>query len=291
MPIRVVGLNYRVASIEVRENFAMDSDAVSKTLLEWRESFPGIEAALLSTCNRTELYFASDLDVLPSYEEVFPFLVAPSRRHNNDITFDRYSDVLQTLEERDAAEQLHLGRVVARKGVGQSKESEIFFAGDAEVGMEQSGGGGKMQPSVMICSVKPARGEEPSCVRRNQPTRGHRRAGGDGGAMPEKFPFPGNITLCARVEFHDPVFKSIWQGFTFGASLACCRIVADERLGARTARTAAGAVKLRQHVLGLPCIEIHRIGRQNGEIKIVREQRFVVRRFVDERSHAGTADA
>ena len=106
MPIRVVGLNYRVASIEVRENFAMDSDAVSKTLLEWRESFPGIEAALLSTCNRTELYFASDLDVLPSYEEVFPFLVAPSRRHNNDITFDRYSDVLQTLEERDAAEQL-----------------------------------------------------------------------------------------------------------------------------------------------------------------------------------------
>ena len=106
MPIRVVGFNYRVASIEVRENFAMDSDAVSKTLLEWRESFPGIEAALLSTCNRTELYFASDLDVLPSYEEVFPFLVAPSRRHNNDITFDRYSDVLQTLEERDAAEQL-----------------------------------------------------------------------------------------------------------------------------------------------------------------------------------------
>ena len=106
MPIRVIGLNYRVASIDVREIFAMDSDAVASTLLEWRESFPGTEAALISTCNRTELYFASDLDALPNYKDVFPFLVAPKRRNTEETTFDRYCDFLQTMEERDAAEHL-----------------------------------------------------------------------------------------------------------------------------------------------------------------------------------------
>ncbi len=106
MPIRVIGLNYRVASIEVREIFAMDSNAVADALLEWRESFPGIEAALISTCNRTELYFASDLDVLPNDKDVFPFLVAPNRRNAEETTFDRYRDFLQTMEERDAAEHL-----------------------------------------------------------------------------------------------------------------------------------------------------------------------------------------
>lgn len=106
MPIRVIGLNYRSASIDVRENFAMDSDAVAETLHEWRESFPGVEAALVSTCNRTELYFASDLDMLPSYKEVFPFLVSPNRRNDGEITFDRYRGAFQTKEDRDAAEQL-----------------------------------------------------------------------------------------------------------------------------------------------------------------------------------------
>ena len=106
MPIRVIGLNYRVAPIDVREIFAMDSNAVAETLREWRESFPGIEVALVSTCNRTELYFASDLGSLPNYKDVFPFLVAPKRRNDGEIAFDRYRDFFLTLEEREAAEQL-----------------------------------------------------------------------------------------------------------------------------------------------------------------------------------------
>ena len=107
MPIRVIGLNNRIASIEVRELFSFDAAGVTQTLGTWRESFPNTEAVLLSTCNRTELYIASDTSELPSNESVFPFLISPARRSaDSEITYDRYQNVFQTFENLDASSRL-----------------------------------------------------------------------------------------------------------------------------------------------------------------------------------------
>lgn len=56
MPFAVVGLNHRTAPIEIRERFAFASTEVTDTLARVLEGRDVAEAALLSTCNRTEFY-------------------------------------------------------------------------------------------------------------------------------------------------------------------------------------------------------------------------------------------
>ncbi|MGI6401467.1 MAG: glutamyl-tRNA reductase [Thermoguttaceae bacterium] len=107
MPIRVIGLNSRSAPIDVREMFSFDITGAGEMLRRWRERFPNVEAALLSTCNRTELYFASDHSVLPDYAKVFPFLVPPRRYDDSDaISYERFRDNFQSFEERAAVKRL-----------------------------------------------------------------------------------------------------------------------------------------------------------------------------------------
>ena len=73
MPIRVIGLNSRKSPIEIRELFSFDASGVKEALSQWRVQYPTVEAAFVSTCNRTELYIATEKDDVPSYENVFPF--------------------------------------------------------------------------------------------------------------------------------------------------------------------------------------------------------------------------
>ena len=82
MPIRVIGLNSRKSPIDIRELFSFDTPGVEDALQQWRVQYPNVEAAFVSTCNRTEMYLATDDNDVPSYENVFPFLVAP--RHKLD---------------------------------------------------------------------------------------------------------------------------------------------------------------------------------------------------------------
>lgn len=107
MSIRVIGLNNRIAPIGVRELFSFDASGVTQSLLNWREQFPNIESVLVSTCNRTELYFAADRDDLPEYQNVFPFLISPKYSHSpREITFERFKTNFQTFEDMRAAERL-----------------------------------------------------------------------------------------------------------------------------------------------------------------------------------------
>jgi glutamyl-tRNA reductase len=59
MPLEVVGVSHRTAPIEVRERFAFARTRVAPALRALREGGVVSEAVLLSTCNRTELYFHS----------------------------------------------------------------------------------------------------------------------------------------------------------------------------------------------------------------------------------------
>ena len=60
MSILLIGLSHRTAPVEVREQLAFDAAGVATALGCFRERFPGCEAAILSTCNRTEIIVAGE---------------------------------------------------------------------------------------------------------------------------------------------------------------------------------------------------------------------------------------
>ena len=60
MNFQLVGCSHHNASIELRERLAFNPTQAARALDLWRERFPAAEAVLLSTCNRVEVYSASE---------------------------------------------------------------------------------------------------------------------------------------------------------------------------------------------------------------------------------------
>lgn len=60
MPLFVIGLNHRTAPIEVRERIAFAPDLQRGAVESIKRETGAAEAALLSTCNRTEVYLRAD---------------------------------------------------------------------------------------------------------------------------------------------------------------------------------------------------------------------------------------
>lgn len=73
MKIFVVGLNHKVADIEVREKLAFNGPKLEEGLMRFRELPEIKEAIILSTCNRVELY-ANVNDAAKASESVKTFL-------------------------------------------------------------------------------------------------------------------------------------------------------------------------------------------------------------------------
>ena len=66
MALFTVGLNHTTAPVELREQVAFDAQCLPNALVQLTEKFPGIrEGAILSTCNRTELFLAIDDAIEP----------------------------------------------------------------------------------------------------------------------------------------------------------------------------------------------------------------------------------
>ena len=82
MALIAVGANHRTAPVEVREKFAYSSGEVGGLLGRIRAA-GAREAALLSTCNRTELYLVdSEVDPVPAFwEELSARLGADARQY------------------------------------------------------------------------------------------------------------------------------------------------------------------------------------------------------------------
>jgi len=59
MRIVVLGLNHKTAPVALRERLAFDAEQCRCALHRFKERFPGGEFAILSTCNRVELYAAT----------------------------------------------------------------------------------------------------------------------------------------------------------------------------------------------------------------------------------------
>ncbi len=58
MPFRILGINHKTAPVEIREQVAFDPQNLSDTLHSLRRQSGVQEAVILSTCNRTEVYWA-----------------------------------------------------------------------------------------------------------------------------------------------------------------------------------------------------------------------------------------
>jgi glutamyl-tRNA reductase len=69
MSVWALGLNHATAPLDLRGRFAFAIDQIGPTLQSLRSSFgaqrhPDVEAAIISTCNRTEIYCAADRPAL-----------------------------------------------------------------------------------------------------------------------------------------------------------------------------------------------------------------------------------
>ncbi len=72
--MQVVGCSHHGTSIALRERLAFSGEQAAEALDRWRRVFPGVEAVLLSTCNRVELYCAADEAAAPNRRQVADFL-------------------------------------------------------------------------------------------------------------------------------------------------------------------------------------------------------------------------
>ncbi len=110
MSLALIGLSHKTCPVEVRERLAFTAPGVLERALEYLKNTlgpNGIEAVLLSTCNRTELYLATPDGAELSTEEMVELIVA-ARGEDADQHLPPY------LEERRGHRVIeHLFRVAS----------------------------------------------------------------------------------------------------------------------------------------------------------------------------------
>ncbi len=74
MKVQVLGCSHHSAPLAVRERLAFGPDQARVALAQLRQEYPGVEAVLLSTCNRVELYLACENGGAPNGPQAADFL-------------------------------------------------------------------------------------------------------------------------------------------------------------------------------------------------------------------------
>ncbi len=74
MSIVAVGINHKTAPVAVREKISFNPDKLSVALQEMLSAVQCREVAILSTCNRTELYLVQDGDITLTQERLVKWL-------------------------------------------------------------------------------------------------------------------------------------------------------------------------------------------------------------------------
>ena len=118
MNVVVIGLNHRTSPVELRERFAFAGETIPGVLKALRDSGVAREAAILSTCNRVEIYAATPLAPDAAFAELKKFLVA---HHAFDGAL---GDELYTLAEPHSLH--HLFKVASGLDSMIIGETEIF---------------------------------------------------------------------------------------------------------------------------------------------------------------------
>ena len=70
--LHLLGVSFRTAGVEVREGLAFSPSQAAELVAQARRAVPGLEAVVLSTCNRTEFYLAGpeDVDVVGTWHQL-----------------------------------------------------------------------------------------------------------------------------------------------------------------------------------------------------------------------------
>ena len=125
MKILVAGLNHKSAPVDIREGLAFDFSQVTAALQQLKARFKDAEFALISTCNRVELYCVNETDQKPFADDLFQFF---SEFHN--IPLEKFKDYLYVHEDDSAVSHLltvasSLDSLVIGEAqiIGQVKES------------------------------------------------------------------------------------------------------------------------------------------------------------------------
>ncbi len=101
MRLQVVGLSHHDAPLAVRERLAFSNGQARAAFAQWRDTFASCEVVLLSTCNRTELYAATESDSEPGTEGVAGFLTEFHGVSRSDV-----AEHLFCLEGEEAVQHL-----------------------------------------------------------------------------------------------------------------------------------------------------------------------------------------
>ena len=139
MSILALGLSYRTAAIELRERVAFPADDVKRAMASLRQRIQSIsEVAILSTCNRTEIYCASATDDQESVAEW--------------IADDRRVDAAQLDQAmycyRDAAAAHHVMRVAS--GLDSQVLGEPQIMGQLKSAYDVANTNGSLGPELRL---------------------------------------------------------------------------------------------------------------------------------------------
>ena len=106
MPVKLIGISHHTAPLEVRERFVFDTAQAHALMRALVQHEHASEAVLLSTCNRSELYYVAEEDARPLHEVFIAELAT-----RGQIAPAQAETFIYTHRERDVVQ--HLFRVIS----------------------------------------------------------------------------------------------------------------------------------------------------------------------------------
>jgi glutamyl-tRNA reductase len=141
MAILAYGINYRTAPVEVRERVAFPEDVLQSALQEATRLIPSVtEAAIISTCNRTELYLSLD----PRNEDAVRHWLASTR----EIGMSELASMAYGHWDQEAAR--HLIRVAS--GLDSQVLGEPQIMGQVKTAYDRARSAGTLGPELSLLS-------------------------------------------------------------------------------------------------------------------------------------------
>ncbi len=97
---KAISLSHKSAPVEIREVIALDEGAIHSLLLKLKDFFSVTDTLILSTCNRTEVYYAHELDLSAEIIK----LIGLEKGLTNVVDYMEYFRIFTN--DRDAIEHL-----------------------------------------------------------------------------------------------------------------------------------------------------------------------------------------
>lgn len=130
IPLLVIGINHESASLDVRERVNFAPELMAPSLQDLLSKTPAEEAAILSTCNRTELYVVSDDEIqvndvfvqwLSEYHKIdYEALAQVCYVHQEDHALNHMMSVASGLDSMVLGEPQILGQMKSSFAVAQA---------------------------------------------------------------------------------------------------------------------------------------------------------------------------